>query len=70
MRKTEPKDGDTRTINKFLWMPLTIDGETRWFERVVYVEHFRHENIFDLFGHTPMGWFPWYFVDKEEEEIA
>lgn len=29
-----PRHGDTRTITKFLWYPLTINGITRWLEVV------------------------------------
>lgn len=25
-------NGDTKDIHKFLWFPVTIDGETRWLE--------------------------------------
>lgn len=28
------KIGTKRTISKFLFLPTTIDGETRWFEHV------------------------------------
>ena len=30
--KVNCKDGDTRIITKFLWFPVTIEGETRWLE--------------------------------------
>jgi hypothetical protein len=63
MRKTilEPMDGDTRTIKRFLWLPLTIDGERRWLETAEWVEIYQHEDVLDLFGHTPMIWRPYYW---------
>ena len=30
--RQEPKLGQERTIKKFLWLPLTLHGETRWLE--------------------------------------
>lgn len=32
IKKEYPKEGDIKVIRKFLWMPLEIDGETRWLE--------------------------------------
>ncbi len=32
MRWNKPKPGDTRVVKKFLWLPRTINGETRWLE--------------------------------------
>ena len=32
-RKKGPSLGSTRTVKKFLWLPKTLNGETRWFER-------------------------------------
>lgn len=34
------KMGDTRIKTKFLLLPKTISGETRWFERVYYIQKF------------------------------
>ena len=43
------KEGDTRVIEKFLLIPLTIDHEMRWFARVkikqVYSEAFNYDDI-------------------------
>ncbi len=33
MKWTEPKVGDTRVVEKFLYTPTTINGETRWWEK-------------------------------------
>ena len=30
---TEAKLGDERTVRRFLWWSLTLEGETRWLER-------------------------------------
>ena len=32
MRWNEPRHGDCRVITKFLWLPVQIGKETRWFE--------------------------------------
>lgn len=32
MRKVEPEHGATRIVSRFLWLPLTMDHETRWLE--------------------------------------
>lgn len=32
MRWKDPRYGDRRTVTKFLWFPLQIGKETRWFE--------------------------------------
>lgn len=31
-KQPEYKVGDVRFVRKFLWLPMTIDGETRWLE--------------------------------------
>ena len=33
-----PKPGQARTVRRFLWLPLTLQGETRWLERAEWVE--------------------------------
>ena len=32
MKKFFPKEGSKRTITKFIWFPLLIDGQMRWLE--------------------------------------
>ena len=34
-----PEEGDVRLVTKFLWFPLCIDGQLRWFETatIIYV---------------------------------
>ncbi len=36
--KRRPCDREERTFEVFLWLPMTIDGETRWLEsaRILY----------------------------------
>ena len=31
---TTPKNGTRRIVNKFAWLPVCIEGEGRWLERV------------------------------------
>ena len=38
--KRKYNDNDTRTVTKFLWFPKIIHGETRWLEKVTYVERY------------------------------
>lgn len=33
MRFNSYKEGDERLVRRFLWLPLTFSGETRWLER-------------------------------------
>lgn len=40
MRWKQPKHNDTRRINKFLWIPLELDGEKRWLEFASYDEYY------------------------------
>ena len=35
-----PQFGTHRITRKFLWSPLTIGDETRWLERVTYIERY------------------------------
>lgn len=34
--------GSRRTRTYFLWLPVTIGGETRWLERATVVEQFQN----------------------------
>lgn len=34
MRWSEPSDGENKIVKKFLLLPLTINYETRWLEKV------------------------------------
>jgi hypothetical protein len=35
------KQGDTRVIKKFLWLPLKIGYEIRWLETVLLLQEFK-----------------------------
>ena len=41
------KPGDKRYCFGFLWLPKTIDGETRWLERAEWTEVAHEESVFD-----------------------
>ena len=43
----KPTVGDIRSISKFLWLPKTLDEETRWLERVVYSQEYRELRGYD-----------------------
>jgi hypothetical protein len=58
-RRTPPRAGDTRTRARFLWLPMTLDGETRWLERARVLEQFGllRPGTFDgRKGWNPVGW--------------
>jgi hypothetical protein len=48
--------GDTKRVTRFLWWPVTINGETRWLERVT-VEY--TYGCYKLWA----GWIATQFVD-------
>lgn len=39
-KKTLHVAGDVRTISKFLWLPCTLDGQTRWLERARIIQRY------------------------------
>ena len=49
---------------KFLWFPLTIDGETRWLEEATILYRVKREDT--LFFGKHYYWHPWEFVDNED----
>ena len=51
-----------KTQTKFLWLPLTIDGETRWLETatIEYVVTYSTNLILDGSSYY---WKPWRFID-------
>lgn len=55
-RKYRPRD--TRIINKFLFLPRTINGETRWLERVKIYQQFDfyYDFIIPLSEWTDIKW--------------
>lgn len=45
----KPKAGDIEVVESFLWLPKTIDGETRWLEKARYA--IRYEEAYDGYCH-------------------
>ena len=41
MRWPAPREMDARVVRKFLWLPMEIDGEVRWWEMASWVEYYR-----------------------------
>jgi hypothetical protein len=48
---------------KFLWWPITIDGETRWLEKATI--EYRVDYNEDLFCNRYYYWKPYNFIDNE-----
>ena len=57
MRWHNPQRGDYRIIETFLFLPRTIDEETRWFE-VCYIKQ----------RYSGWSWDDWSFVEKCDYE--
>ena len=51
---------DDKDIHKFLWFPVTIDGETRWLEQASIRYKVKQESgMFDKYYY----WYPWQFLN-------
>lgn len=62
IKHTKPTVGDTRTISKFLWFPLTIGNETRWFETTTWTERYTNVAVFrDIVPESDHIWIPIYW---------
>ena len=65
-RKKEIRDAywssKSKTKTKFLWLPVTIKGETRWLETATI--EYRVEREKDLFGDVYYFWEPINFIDE------
>jgi hypothetical protein len=50
---------------KYLWWPVTIDGETRWLETatIEYVVDYEY----DLFRNKCYYWKPFRFIDNDKQ---
>ena len=52
--------GATKIIPKFLWLPMTLDGETRWLERADviyrYVEICNYADLSVYYDWKPEHW--------------
>lgn len=49
-------------ITKFLWWPITIDGETRWLETAHIL--YKVKSSEDIFCNKYYYWTPWQFINK------
>jgi hypothetical protein len=52
------------TTNNFLWLPITIDGETRWLEKTKIlwrISQSSHQSF--ISGKYSFYWRPWRFKD-------
>lgn len=58
MRWPNPKLGDCREVRGFLWLPMTLNGETRWLETASWRE---------VYGRSFFGWewIPRNWTEKE-----
>lgn len=58
--KIKPKNGDYRTIIKFSFLPIDIDGVTIWLEKYIEFQMYVHERI------SPSDLImKWYVVKRE-----
>ncbi len=62
MRWSKPIIGARRQKTRFLWLPKTVDGETRWMERVTWEERWGRDQSYD----TPW-WAPRRWIDAENQ---
>lgn len=63
-----PKPGQTRIVRRFLWLPLNLQGETRWLERAEWVERFKRFFRYDdgVYGiWKPVRWNDYAEADKD-----
>lgn len=56
-------DDIRRTKTKFLWLPMTIDGETRWLETAKIMYRVRREDFMILPGYN-YSWEPTRFINE------
>ena len=47
MRKIQepPQIGDERLIQRFLWLPLTLNGERRWLTSVIIRQIYKNSRV-------------------------
>lgn len=53
---------DKKLIQRFLWFPVTIDGETRWLEEATYLCKVDYTD--GVFFGRYYYWKPWEFCNK------
>lgn len=62
-RKTEPKEGDLRTVYKFAWLPTSVGDYTVWFEHYAVKERYVGYAKLDSFD-CPVREYAWFEVDR------
>lgn len=65
MRRTLPHEGDWRFVSRFLWLPLTLNGEMRWLERATIAQRFVESCIISPSWWNSEFWYdsPWQSVE-------
>jgi hypothetical protein len=53
--KIQPKEGDLRIRTKYLFLPMTIEKQTKWLERSTWVELYQRA-AFDRLEWRPLSW--------------
>jgi hypothetical protein len=53
-----------RQKTKFLWLPVTIDGETRWLETATIEYTVTYSEYSFPFCNRVYYWEPWNFINK------
>jgi len=56
------RNSTKKTKTKFLWWPMTIDGETRWLETAAIV--YRVQKDEDIFCNMFYWWEPYEFINE------
>jgi hypothetical protein len=54
-----------KTKTKFLWLPITIDGETRWLETATIEYRVTYED--GLLSGRNYYWAPFNFIDEQND---
>ena len=55
-------NGERKLVQKFLWFPLTIDGETRWLETAEIL--YKVKKGEDIFCKAYYYWAPMKFINE------
>ena len=56
LNRPRPKDGEARTITKFLWIPKKINNEWRWLGVESYRQLYAKEYFFASHDDSPVRW--------------
>ena len=54
--KVEPCNGNTRIKKKFTWLPVFINGKSRWLEFVTVEQTYKHDYV----NYEEPNWACWY----------